>query len=246
MSRRDIGKEKAVKQSTKIILIACVVLAVVIAACGIGVGVYAGTYSRAEEIALEAMATGETYGDYTVFDGGGDTGLVFYPGGKVEAAAYAPLLRRLADVGVTCVLAEMPLNLAVLDAKAWEEAVTYAPAVKTWYIGGHSLGGAMAASSATAENGFAGLVLLAAYPTDTVDLPTLSIYGSEDGVMDREKYAEGLTGMSHIKEVVITGGNHAQFGYYGEQKGDGHPTTEREAQIAITVSEILNFINQEK
>ena len=75
-------------------------------------------------------------------------GLIFYPGGKVEHIAYAPLMRKLADHGILCVLVEMPLNLAVMDIDAADGIQERYPQIKSWYIGGHSLGGSMAASHA--------------------------------------------------------------------------------------------------
>ena len=164
-------------------------------------------------------------------------GLIFYPGGKVEAIAYVPLLELLAREGITCVLVEMPFNLAVFDVNAASKIYGQFPEIKEWYIGGHSLGGAMASSYV--ENNRAmlkGLILLGAYPINDADLPVLAIYGSEDIRLDKAKLA-------NLPNVIrIAGGNHAQFGNYGEQRGDGTATITREAQQAQTVEAILEFI----
>ena len=94
-------------------------------------------------------------------------GLIFYPGGKVEETAYAPLMREAAENGTLCVLLKMPLRLAVLDVNAADGIQTAYPVVKNWYISGHSLGGSMAASYAAKHTEtFQGLILLAAYSTE--------------------------------------------------------------------------------
>ncbi len=230
------------KTSVRILIIALSVLLVLAIGIGVVAIIYVNDYSHAEETAVAAMANGTTHGSYTVFDGGGEVGFIFYPGGKVEAAAYAPLLSRLSQNGITSVLCEMPFRLAVFGVNAWQDAKSLAPAVTTWYIGGHSLGGAMAASCATAENGFAGLILLAAYPTSEVSLPVLSIYGSRDTVMDAASYAAGVPLMPSLIEVVIDGGNHAQFGHYGTQEGDTPAAVDRDEQITETASAITSFL----
>lgn len=167
-------------------------------------------------------------------------GLIFYPGGKVEAAAYAPLLQKLAQNGIACVLMEMPFNLAVLDTNAADRAFAQLPQVKRWYIGGHSLGGAMAGSYAGAHaDKLEGLILLGAYSAAAIpeDLPTLAIYGSEDRVLDRSKLP-----VSQDTLLEIAGGNHAYFGDYGEQKGDGTATISREEQQRQTAEAIVKFM----
>jgi len=176
-----------------------------------------------------------------------ETGFIFYPGGKVEYSAYIPLMRLLCEEGVFCVLLEMPFNLAVLDANAAEQIYESYPNIKEWYVGGHSLGGSMAASclSDNAEK-FAGLVLLGSYSTadlSSLGVRVLSAYGSEDGVMKREKYESNLENLPEdYKEVVIDGGCHAYFGMYGEQDGDGEATITQEEQIHITADCILDFV----
>ena len=171
-------------------------------------------------------------------------GFIFYPGGRVEHRAYAPLMRFLAEQGVLCVLVEMPFDLAVLDMNAGAEIPGLYPQVERWFIGGHSLGGAMAASHAAAEKRYAGLILLAAYATAEIkDLPVLSIYGTQDQVLNREKYAANRALLPEAAtEVVLEGGNHAQFGDYGHQKGDGLPAISAQAQLDAAVNEILAFM----
>lgn len=228
---------------------AAVLLAVVLA-----VAAYAGDYYRAEDAAVMAMAGSETVtveqsGNLTVFaPETAEAGFIFYPGGKVEHTAYAPLLLELAEEGIHCVLVKMPLNLAVLDRNAAAGIPEQFPEIENWYIGGHSLGGSMAASYA-AENAeeLDGLILLAAYSTadlTSTDLEVLSIYGSEDRVLNMEKYAQYHPNLPEDScELVITGGNHAQFGSYGPQEGDGEAAVSGEKQTAFTVQSILELIN---
>ena len=152
------------------------------------------------------------------FDGPADDAVfVFYPGAKVEETAYAPLLHSLAENGIDVCLVKMPLHFAVLGMNAADSVFEQHSAEKR-YIGGHSLGGAVAANYA-AEHELDGVILLAAYPTKEVEEPMLMIYGSEDGVLNMDQVAAAAQ-YGTVKEVVIAGGNHAGFGDYGEQAGD--------------------------
>ena len=170
-------------------------------------------------------------------------GFIFYPGGKVETQAYAPLMKELAKQGVLCVLVHMPFHLAVLDMNA-ADGIQDDYDIENWYIGGHSLGGAMAASYvANHLTEYEGLVLLASYSTGEIsNLNVLSIYGSEDQVMNKEKYDEYRKNIPDVDEVVLEGGNHAGFGDYGHQKGDGVSTISNLKQIQITSEYILKMI----
>lgn len=234
----------------RIIISICILIALLFGA----VGIYINDFYRAGDGALAAFASGEVLSDgVTVFRpeepvaAEETAGLMFYPGGKVEASAYAPLLGELAEQGITCVLLEMPANLAVLDKNAAEGIAEQIPEVDRWYIGGHSLGGAMAASfvSEHAEE-FAGLILLAAYSTEDLtnsEVEVLSIFGSEDGVLNRDAYEENRNHLPDgMTEVIIDGGNHAQFGEYGPQEGDGEAAISGEEQREVTVDTIIKFI----
>ena len=174
-------------------------------------------------------------------------GLIFYPGGKVEHTAYGPLMEACARQGVLCLLVEMPLRLAVLDVDAAEGLPEQFPQVDRWYMGGHSLGGSMAASYLSEKaDDFAGLILLGSYSTvDLSDLAleSLSVYGSEDGVLNRENYEENFTNLpADHTELVIDGGCHAGFGMYGPQEGDGTPTITAEEQIRLTAEAVTAFV----
>ena len=165
----------------------------------------------------------------------------------MEETAYAPLLRLLAEEGMDVALVKVPLRLAVLSPNK-AEGVLDQYEYANEYIGGHSLGGAIAANYASKHgDGLAGLILLAAYPTKTLDddLLVLSIYGSEDQVVDMEKVHAGTEFASQYYEYAIDGGNHAQFGDYGEQKGDGEALISDDKQQSMTAEYILSGLNSD-
>ena len=218
---------------------------------------YAADFYHADDTVVVAMnsdadVTVEQKGNTLAFiPENAETGLIFYPGGKVEYTAYAPLMRALADNGVLGVLVRMPLNLAVLNMNAANSIPEQYPQIKHWYIGGHSLGGSMAASHAAKNtSAYEGLVLLASYSTadlSTSGLPVISIYGSEDGVLNMEKYAEYKRNLpAALEEHIIEGGCHAGFGSYGAQDGDGVPMLTGEEQIAETVRLLTAFFKSKQ
>ena len=172
-------------------------------------------------------------------------GFIFYPGGKVEYTAYIPLMEELAKKDIMCVLLKMPFNLAVLDVDGAEGIKEMFPETKNWYLGGHSLGGSMAASYLSDNiSEYEGLVLLGSYSTADLskeNIKVLSVFGSEDKVMNKEKYDEYKVNLPEdFSEAIIDGGCHAYFGMYGAQDGDGAPTITNEEQIQKT-AEIINI-----
>lgn len=213
--------------------------------------IYTGNYYHADAAALAALETDDAvavtrtgYGWF--FDGPSeDDVLVFYPGGKVEETAYAPMLRLLAEQGMDVCLVKMPFRLAVFGANRAEDVLA-AVDHENRYVGGHSLGGAMAADYAAGHSAeLRGVILFAAYPTKALDsdLLLLSIYGSEDGVLNLDKVAAGRQfAPTKYLEQVIDGGNHAQFGNYGVQKGDGAASISRQDQQTQTAALILQAI----
>ena len=174
-------------------------------------------------------------------------GLIFYPGGKVEHTAYEPLMKALASEGVLCVLTKMPFRLAVLDMNAADGIKEQYPDIEKWYMGGHSLGGSMAAAYLGEHHAdYEGLVLLGSYSTEDLSgtsLKLLSVYGSEDKVLNYENYVESKSNLPNdFREVVLEGGCHAYFGMYGAQEGDGVPAIRNEEQIRLTVDAIMEFM----
>lgn len=203
-------------------------------------------YAKAYEVQTEAVTETE---DYIVFgDTASEEGLIFYPGAKVDEAAYMPIMDELAESGICCVIVKMPYHMAIFDTDAAAAVMEQFSEIERWYIGGHSMGGAMAAGyAADHEAEFAGLILLAAYPTEElVELPVLSIYGSEDKVLNLEKYTKSIPLAENLTEHVIEGGNHAGFGNYGIQDGDGTAEIRTEEQWQETVDYILNFMDKNR
>ena len=172
------------------------------------VNIYSHATDKAEEyledskmVKVESVKTGY------FFDGPGeDSAFVFYPGGKVEHTAYAPLMHMLAEKGIDCFLVKMPFRLAVFGMnKAGKIFENY----------------------------------------DYENMRVLSVYGSNDNVLNIDKYTECVNNLpAGFTELVIDGGNHAGFGDYGQQKGDGNATISHEEQWNITVNAIINFVNR--
>lgn len=174
-------------------------------------------------------------------------GFVFYPGALVEPEAYDPLLRACAEKGVVSILVKMPYNLAFFGVNKGVSVTDYFPDVENWYIGGHSLGGAMASSCAsTHKDAFKGVVLLAAYSiNDITDLRVLSVYGNKDQVMNMAKYLQNKINLpGDLTEVVIKDGNHSYFGMYVGQDSAMSSLITNESQIRQTAQHIYDFITE--
>ena len=160
-----------------------ILLAVLILLAG-GFFWYVSDYYQAEDVALEVLASGdhlEVRDDLTILSLSypTDTAIIFYPGAKVEAAAYLPLLNQLRQTGLTCILVEMPFHLAIFDVNAAEDVMAQFPDIQHWYIAGHSMGGAMASQFASEyPDEVDGLLLLGAYLYgDYPPADTLTVYG---------------------------------------------------------------------
>lgn len=222
--------------------------------------IYANIYYKADSRAKAALQSDnnvivEEKSDYWVFEpkqGTGnltEAGYIFYPGGKVQETSYAPLMHAVAEEGITCILLKMPFRLAVFDINAADSVMGSFPKVKEWYVGGHSLGGAMAAVYAGGHSSkLKGLILMAAYSTSDLSgtqLRMLSFYGSKDGVLNKdsfEKYKKNQPKDTTYYE--IQGGNHGNYGDYGQQKGDGKASITPQEQQKAVAGQILKWIKQ--
>ena len=230
------NKKKAIKNIIIITIISIIVIPIIF---------YLNTYYKASEIVNDSLISSKTVkveqnSNGILFDGPGKENIfVFYPGAKVEYTSYAPLMHTLAEKGLDTYIIEMPFNIAFFDINAIKD-VKNKYEYDNWYIGGHSLGGVVAAINIKKYN-IKGLILLASYPTENPNCKTLSIYGSNDGVLDIEKYQESTKNLKQFTEIIIEGGNHAYFGNYGEQNGDNKATISRSSQQEITINEILKF-----
>jgi hypothetical protein len=177
------------------------------------------------------------------------TGFIIYPGGRVNPAAYAPQAHAIAAQGYLVVIVPMPLNLAVFGSERASSVIQDFPEINAWTIGGHSLGGSMAALYADKHvDQIKGLVLWASYPAKSNDLSNstirvVSIYGSQDGLATPAKIEASRPLLpADTTWVQITGGNHAQFGWYGAQPGDHPATISREDQQAQIIQATLDLL----
>ena len=180
------------------------------------------------------------------------TGFIFYPGGLVDPRAYAPQARAIAEKGYPVVIVPMPLNLAVFGANRASEVMAEFPDIAQWVIGGHSLGGAMSANFVANHAGAVeGLVFWGAFPAsgdslaDQSELIVYSIYGTLDGLATPEEVLGAAPLLPPgTRFIPIEGGNHAQFGWYGDQNGDNPATISRAEQQALTVDATVEVLAQ--
>lgn len=219
--------------------------------------IYVSSYYKASTLALSTLKSDsvvkvEESGDilFAPVSNKKNIGFIFYPGGKVEASGYAPIAKEIASKGYTVVIAEMNFNLAVLSPNKADSIINKYKEVDTWVIGGHSLGGVMAASYAYEHNEIKGLVLLASYPQSSKDfsksdVKVLSLWGSNDKVADLNKVKEAKKLMPSDAEFIeLKGGNHGGFGDYGHQKGDGDATITNEEQMREASEYIIKLLEK--
>ncbi len=228
------------KKWLKRILIAFLLLIIVLGGAFL---IYATDYYRADEKATAILQSGvpQVGGNLIVLrpEEAFDTALIFYPGAKVEYTAYLPILEKLRQQGIASVLMKMPFNMAIFSVNAADRAFQALSGVRNWFIGGHSMGGAMASSYAAQHpDKVKGLVLLGAYIYGGVSPKNaVTIYGTLNASLEKNiNYTDNV--------VIIPGGNHAQFGNYGEQRGDPLATISRDEQQDIAVQAILTFIKE--
>jgi hypothetical protein len=214
----------------------------------------------------EALAALESNANVTVQDKGNFivftptshipiTGFILYPGGHVDFRSYAPIAQEIASHGYRVSIVRMPLSLAVFGIDRADEVISAYPDMRYWVIGGHSLGGSMAAAYARSHSDkVQGVAFWASYPgssddLSTTDLKGLSTYGSNDQVLNKDTFNATLDLLPHGTIMkVIQGGNHAQFGNYGLQPGDGIATisaVDQQTQAADLTARLLRAVEGE-
>lgn len=202
------------------------------------------TACKTQEIENVRIIEDKKYIGYYSLDS--DKAIIFYPGGLVDYDAYCGYAAALAERGMSVFICKMPLDLAVLKMNAANKIIEDYPEMQHWYIAGHSLGGAMAASYLKKNaSRFEGLILMAGYSTADLsneNIRVLSIYGSNDQIMQKDKYDKYLTNLPSLTELVIEGGNHENFGDYGHQKGDGTALISQKEQMEIAIDAIEKFV----
>ena len=206
-----------------------------------------------EATAALASTAAATYSDddagltFTPTAGPATTGLILYPGAKVPAAGYAPTARAIAEQGYLVVVVPMPLNFAIFDVGAADRVIAAHPEIARWAIGGHSLGGAMAAQyTADHAGSIAGLVLCGAYSAadlSTGSLVASSVYGSLDAAVAKieDPATKALLPAAAAYER-IEGGNHEQCGWYTGQPNDPPATISREEQQDLIVGAWVSLL----
>ncbi len=179
-------------------------------------------------------------------------GYILYPGGRVKAEAYAPLARAIAEEGYLVAIVYAPLNLAFFDIGAGNAVIEAYPAIEQWAVGGHSLGGVAASLFSESNPKVTGLVFMASYPAGNAlanrdDLQVLSIYATNDGLASAEAVLASKADLpENTQFAAIDGGNHAQFGWYGNQDGDNPATishaeqTEQATTATVGLLELLS------
>jgi dienelactone hydrolase len=194
---------------------------------------------------IEVVEENETY----KIGEGNEVGLIYYPGARVDPKSYVPLAIDISKENITTFIPKMSFNFAVFSPNKALEIIRNNQDIDKWFIAGHSLGGAMAARVVYENPGiFEGLILNASYPAENnsledKDVRVLSIYAEYDGLATIEKIDNSRDFLpTDTKYVLIEGGNHAQFGYYGSQNGDLEADISREEQRDIIAREMINFI----
>lgn len=211
---------------------------------GLGFIFWANDAARPTDVAFAAL-TSDSPVSVTQYDGfitfeplnmRASTGFIFYPGGRVDYRAYAPVLRKIAEQGYFVTLVQVRLNLALFDANAADKVIRQFPEIEHWAIGGHSLGGVAAATyAARHQDVIRAVAFWASHPADDrlkdSNMLVLSIYGSNDGLATGRQIADSKAMLpAHTQFLSIEGGNHAQFGSYGFQDGDNPASISAEEQ----------------
>lgn len=214
-----------------------------------GFFVYSAFYYHAEKPATDYMNGTDDVNVTKTSNGlfldgyGNDTAIIFYPGAKVEYTSYLPLFSDLASRGIDCYLVEMPFNLGFFGINSADTLIENSNYTH-YFMAGHSLGGAMASVYLDkTDKDIDGLIYLASHPSNEVNVPVLSIRGTNDGIMNMKSYEEAKSLLKdNLTEIIIKGGNHAQYGYYGHQSGDGNATITPQNQQKQSADAIMDFI----
>jgi hypothetical protein len=244
------------RRQSKIIIVICVVLALF----GAGFLIWAETPLGPMKEAFDALNSDSavmiTTGEWLVFqplNSVKSVGFVIYPGGRVDYRSYAPVAHALAAKGFLVVVVKMPLNLAIFGSNAAQKVIDSYPGIQAWAIGGHSLGGTFAAQYVLdSPKSVKGLVLWASYPASgndlsKLDISVVTIRGTRDGLVSLVQIYNSLKMLPpNTIHIEIEGGNHAQFGWYGQQPGDNGALISGEVQTQEIVEATLQLLEKLK
>ncbi len=243
---------KYIKSKKKLILlIILAVLAVAVAAFAY----YVSDYYHADSTAMAALKSTDSYTVVNTDDSitfaptrnRSTTGIIFYPGGKVQPEAYSGIASKLAAKGYTTIIVKMPFNLAIFGVNKADDVIAKHPEINSWVIMGHSLGGVFASEYAVNhQDKIKGVIYLAAYPSTNASNATfkaLSIRGSLDNLTTAQDISDNKNKFpANTIFITIPGGNHYNNGNYGPQSGDNNSTITSEQQQDATVGYILEFL----
>ena len=220
----------------------------------IGCGSYPAGDLANQALESDELATVTISDDWIHFEPAtpiSDFGVIFYPGGKVEAEAYAPILKEISRRGLDTYLLYVPRDLAILNTDAALNVMDTRTETEAWVLAGHSLGGVAAAKMTSEDTRVVGLSLWASYPSGSVDLSdstiaVQSLVGTEDAVVNWENWETSSEQLPESTDwIQIEGGNHSQFGDYGLQEGDGTATISPEAQWEYTANALQEMITSQ-
>lgn len=231
-----------------------IVLAVILIAVT-GFLFYVSDYYRADSTALADINSTNSYTvvnnddsiTFTPTTNKSTTGIIIYPGGKVQAESYSVLASELAQNGYIIIIVKMPFNLAFFDSNKADDVIAQHPEIKTWVIGGHSLGGVFASDYAVNnQDKIQGVIYLASYPNADASKATfkaISIRGSMDNLTKAQDIENNKNKFpANTTFITINGGNHYNNGNYGAQAGDNNSTITREQQQEQTINAIIAFL----
>lgn len=227
------------KKPWKILIATLLTIAVLLLAGFVGLCIYASDYRTLDEEYYTIFEQDDVYmlDGMVYFEADSEIGFVFYPGGRVDYLAYAPLCEKLQEQGIQVFLVDMPFNMANFGVNKATAIMEEYTDITSWFIGGHSLGGVAASMYASANaDAIDGLVLVGMYLAMDYDVEdTITINGSNDlRVGDSVDYTTNV--------YVIEGGNHAQFGNYGPNEGDGEATITADEQQDQATALIVAFM----
>ncbi len=236
----------------KIILITILTIILIVAGA---FTYYVSDYYHADAAAMVALNSTTSYTventddsiTFTPTANKSGTGIIYYPGGKVQPDAYSVVASKLAMNGYTTIIVKMPFNLAIFGVYKADGIIRSHPEISSWVITGHSLGGVFASEYALKNpDKIKGVVYLAAYPStnaSNASFNALSIRGSLDNLTKPEDISGNLNKFPvNTTFITIEGGNHYNNGNYGAQAGDNNSTITREEQQLQTINAIIQFI----
>jgi len=185
-----------------------------------------------------------------------NTGLIFYPGGRIDPIGYATLMHVISSEGYLVVVPEMPINMAVFNPSIADDIIAYYPYISNWVIAGHSVGGTMAAQyTIKHRDSIDGLMIWASYPAENADIsdfdiPVVSIYGSMDPGVSESSISERKHLLPEDTNYIrIEGGDHHQFGSYLIQSEEDYAVisrTSQHEQIIQASLDLLHLVSHEE